>query len=1492
MNYKHIITTLLLTSTLALIACAGGGGGGSGSGGPANINNPEDVSEVPSYAIRAENYDANGNLSGYDVRLYNAADLLLSIENYDANGTRMGYENYTYNAAKELTRKDSYTTDGVPLGYDSYTYMQNATTHVTIIASYVYVTTDGVAVARLSSVRRYSIPLQDNPARDLILTGYIREYRVNGTLVSREIYNATNHLVDSCKYFSFSETENDITTRTDETICDSGTEVSIYENGQLKSTSYKNADGTPTGHVLYFRDQDNDGIRDDDDNCLATPNPVQGNIDGDDKGDLCDPDTINTETEFQMFLRDNSHDTYNLARDLTIDAWSRFDFNGTLNGHNHTITFNSGGTLFQTINSGATVTNIGILGGTLAVANYGSITNTYATGDNRCYGWYCRSGGLVDYNYPGGTITNSYATGTSSCSADPTDPCYSGGLVGENRGTITASYATGDISCSTDSCNSGGLVGRNDGTISDSYAIGNSQGRFSGGLVGYHRYHFLTRPGSITNSFATGSSTCPGTNCNRGGLVGHRAPDRGVGATVTNSYRVQNVGTDGGDGDIHRTLAQLRCPTGPDQTCQGATDNTYTDWDSTIWDFGDQDALPTIKNLLACPTTYPYCRHYSTKADQDSDGIVDATDNCRTIPNRDQTNTDRTADGGDACDNDDDNDRILDTADNCRLVSNPQQYNNDTDARGDACDDDDDNDRILDTADNCRIVANRDQANNHGTSAGDACEDTDGDGRLDSTDNCPTIPNPDQANAISSTDDEGDACDDSDRDGIYDITDNCPHIANPTQANMYGDLSNRNGSGDACEDTDGDGYHANGTLLVDAIDNCPTIKNRDQNNTDGAQDGGDACDDDDDNDRILDTADNCPHVANPDQANNHGTSAGDACEDTDGDGHLDSTDNCPHVANRDQNNIVTPGDAEGDACDDPDADDIVDVNDNCPIDYNPTQIDLDNDTVGDLCDPGTTIADADALQAITNGVYRLTANLTVIRDWTPIADFSGTLNGDHHIIRGLSAALFDTIEAGATVTNLGILGSTLALINHGKISHTYATGNSTCTGAQCSSGGLVSYNTGTITNSYATGDSACASTSCRSGGLVGSNSITGTIAYAYATGKSRGIFRGGLVGHNAGSITSSYAIGDNQGSLRGGLVGFNDPRSGRITNSYRVQQAGVFVRSGSIQRNLTQLRCPIAPGQTCQGVGPTYNGWSNHFWNFGTKEDLPTLNELPPCPLDQPQCRHYRQGIDRDNDGTPDLTDNCPLTSNRDQYNNDSDPFGDACDTDDDDDTIPDYYTNGTVRDNCRIVANRDQTDLNGDGIGDACDTDDDNDGHLNTADNCPTIPNPDQNNTDGANDGGDACDDDDDNDRILDTADNCPTIPNHDQANLDNASGDMRGDACDDDDDNDGRPDTADNCPTVPNRDQANLDNASGDMRGDVCDPDLDGDGYNNTLPYTTVLNAHDNCPTIPNPDQNNTDRDDTGDVCDPDLDGDGYNNTLPYTTVLNAHDNCRIVL
>ena len=169
-------------------------------------------------------------------------------------------------------------------------------------------------------------------------------------------------------------------------------------------------------------------------------------------------------------------------------------------------------------------------------------------------------------------------------------------------------------------------------------------------------------------------------------------------------------------------------------------------------------------------------------------------------------------------------------------------------------------------------------------------------------------------------------------------------------------------------DLDSDGIN-------DDVDNCPSVANADQLDTDADVDG-DVCDStpngDDDLDTIDNLADNCPVVSNANQLDTDADGAGDVCDafpaDTDNDGISNngdyvcrlladgsfscgySLDNCPAVANTDQ--LDTDNDGAGDVCDafPNDADNDIDGDtvggdiDNCPADANSDQLDTDGDS--------------------------------------------------------------------------------------------------------------------------------------------------------------------------------------------------------------------------------------------------------------------------------------------------------------------------------------------------------------------------------------------------------------------------------------------------------------------------------------------------------------------------------------------------------------------
>lgn len=98
----------------------------------------------------------------------------------------------------------------------------------------------------------------------------------------------------------------------------------------------------------------------------------------------------------------------------------------------------------------------------------------------------------------------------------------------------------------------------------------------------------------------------------------------------------------------------------------------------------------------------------NTQADSDSDGVIDALDNCPTNANASQADVD--LDGiGDACDN-------------CPAIANPGQGDLDGDGLGDGCDPDRDGDGVANGIDNCPDSSNASQADADSDGVGDVCD--------------------------------------------------------------------------------------------------------------------------------------------------------------------------------------------------------------------------------------------------------------------------------------------------------------------------------------------------------------------------------------------------------------------------------------------------------------------------------------------------------------------------------------------------------------------------------------------------------------------------------------------------------------------------------------------------------------------------------------------------------------------------------------------------
>lgn len=283
-------------------------------------------------------------------------------------------------------------------------------------------------------------------------------------------------------------------------------------------------------------------------------------------------------------------------------------------------------------------------------------------------------------------------------------------------------------------------------------------------------------------------------------------------------------------------------------------------------------------------------------SDADNDGVEDSLDICAGFDDKIDTDTDGTPDGCDLCPvdsaNDSDGDGSCDSADLC--IGNDETGDSDSDLdcdNIDTCPLDSEND-----ADNDSVCGNIDICPD-----GDDLADTDLDLSPDACDTCPL-----------------DLNNDIDLDGICGDTDVCPTDSlNDTDNDSVCDSSDICIGGDDYADTDLD-------TTPDFCDICPLDPLDDQ-----------------DVDLLCANEDPCPLDVLNDSDFDTVCDIDDQCAGDDLTGDQDNDGVCSNI------DYICPNDSTNDQ----DSDGICGLVDNCPLDSNDTQEDIDQDLIGDVCDP-------------------------------------------------------------------------------------------------------------------------------------------------------------------------------------------------------------------------------------------------------------------------------------------------------------------------------------------------------------------------------------------------------------------------------------------------------------------------------------------------------------------------------------------------------------
>ena len=234
----------------------------------------------------------------------------------------------------------------------------------------------------------------------------------------------------------------------------------------------------------------------------------------------------------------------------------------------------------------------------------------------------------------------------------------------------------------------------------------------------------------------------------------------------------------------------------------------------------------------------------------------------------------------------------------------------------------------------------------------------------------------------------------------------------------------------------------------------------------------------------------------------------------------------------------------------------------------------------------TEIYDEKGLRGIeADGNYRLMSDIELTEPWTPVSSFSGTLDGNGHVISGLQisgAGFFFSTEEGAVIRNLGLEGT----VNHP---------GSSPAGALVGRANGSTTITGCYTNVAVTADSME-----HVGGIVGEARAACVIENCYSLGTLTGgtsfAYAGGIIGRNGSAETTV----SNCYTTAAKAVGYSDAAPG--SNNYCA--SGDDAYASQIPKDMDEFLSALNNGGDAYKAGDAGGlGYPVLFWQGAAISD-------------------------------------------------------------------------------------------------------------------------------------------------------------------------------------------------------------------------------------------------------------------------------------------------